>query len=574
MRVFLVPLLTLALVAPSAAAPSPTLDDAIAAIRAYAPQAMAQQGTPGLSVAITDRTHTLAIITLGYANLESHAPVTPSTRFAIGSITKSMTAIALLEMRDEGRVDLDAHVTRYLPWFSIHGGASILVHELLSHTAGVPDDYSVSPGYLYSVQALRAAHTLFTPGTSWSYSNDGFATVGAIVSALDHRPWSDSLQERVLNPLGMTDTAPVFTPETLESAATGYEFRDFDRPAPPHPDLVPSRVMDFVDPAGSVLSTPGDMARYLRFYLNLGVTASGRRLLSADSFRRMTHPDVYRNGTAAGSPTVTLPEAPQFYRNYGFGLATFESDPEFRGDTVVGHTGGVSGYTACMQADLTRGFGVVAMANLVEAPLHPCAIVLYAMRVLLAQSRGEPLPAPPPAPDVTAVANATEYDGTYTPVTGRPFTVTGVPGRAVLVDGGVSYALYPRAPDLFWTPDPRFPLFLLRFGRNASHQVVEATYGGQWFGNERYFGPRTWRYPARWNALVGRYENTFWGSPNVTRVIVVKGVLTFDGLEPLVPRSDGSFAAGPDVVRFDAVAAGKAQRMTIDDIRLYRVDLP
>ena len=574
MRTLLASLLTLALVAPSPSPPRPTIADALAAIRAYAPQAMAQQGTPGLSVAITDRTHTLAIITLGYANAESRTPVTPQTRFAIGSITKSMTAIALLELRDEHRVDLDAPITRYLPWFSIHGGQSIEVHEVLSHTAGLPDDYSVTPSYMYGVYALRAAHTLFTPGTAWSYSNDGYASVGAIVAALDHRTWSDSLQARVLDPLGMTDTAAYFTPETLESAATGYEFRDFDRPAPLHPALVPSRVMDFVDPAGSVLSTPEDMARYVRFYLDLGVTANRRRLLTMDSFKHMTQPDVYRNGRIAGSPVTMLGEAPQFYRQYGFGLSTFGNDPEFGGDTVIGHTGGISGYTACMQADITRGFGVIAMANLVEEPLHPCAIVLYAMRVLRAQSLGRALPPPPEAPDPAAVLNATDYSGTYTPRSGRPFTVTGVPGRAVLVDNGVSYVLYPRGADLFWTEDPRFPLFLLHFGRNAGRQVVEATYGGEWFGNERYFGPRSWPYPQRWNALVGRYENDFWGSPSVTRVVVVKGALTFDGLEPLVARGDSSFAAGPDVVRFDAVAGGKAQRMTIDDIRLYRVDLP
>lgn len=537
---------------------------------------MEEQGTPGLSVAITDRAHTLAIITLGMANREARTPVTPRTRFAIGSLTKAMTSIALLELRDAHRVSLRAPVQRYLPWFSIHSaGAPILVHELLSHTAGLPDDYSATLGYLYSVYALHSAHTLFTPGTDWSYSNDGYATVGEIVAALDHRRWSESLQARVLDPLGMSHTSPVFTPETLESAATGYEFRDDDRPAPLHPALVPSRVIDFVDPAGSVLSTPGDMARYMRFYLNRGVTDGGRRLISHASFERLTHPDVYRNGRPAGSSVTVLDEAPQFYRQYGFGLAVFGKDPQYGGDHVIGHTGGISGYTACFQADITRGFGVIGMANLVEEPLHPCAIVVYAMRVLRAQSLGRPLPAPPPPPPNPAdVSNGQAYSGTYTPVSGRAFSVIGVPGRATLTDGGRSYALYPRGADLFWTPDPRFALFLLHFGRNASGNVDEMTYGGTWFGNQRYFGPRTWRYPGVWNRYVGRYENDFWGSPDVTRVIVVKGALTLDGLQRLVPRSNGSFAAGTSTVRFGAIAGGQAQRMTIDDIRLYRVDLP
>ena len=582
MRRALVSLLAIALVAPSPAPQSPsppTLDEAIAAIRAYAPEAMAEQGAPGLSVAITDRTHTIAVITLGYANVESRSPVTPQTRFAIGSITKSMTALSLMELSDEHRVDLDADVRRYLPWFSIRSdGQPILVHELLSHTAGLPDDYSASLGYLDSVYLLRDAHTLFVPGTSWSYSNDGFATVGAIVAALDGRPWSASLQARVLDPLGMADTSPVFTPTVLASAATGYEFRDADRPASLHPALVPSRAMDFVNPAGSVLSTPEDMARYIRFYLNVehrGVTSSGRRLLSVASFDRMTEPDVYRNGLYAGSRTPVLAEAPQFYRQYGFGLSVFGNDPSGGGDTVIGHTGGVSGYTACMQANLTRGFGVIAMANLVEAPLHPCAIVLYAMRVLRAQATGAALPSPPPPPADPALApNGADYGGTYTARDGSTFTIAGVPGRVVMVDAGQTYTLYPRGPDLFWSADPKYPLFLVRFGRNASRHVVEALYGGTWFGNERYFGPRAWTYPAAWNAYVGRYETSFWGSPSVERVVVVKGTLTLDGLAPLTPRGSGVFALGADTVRFDHLAGREMQRMRIDDIDMYRVDLP
>jgi D-alanyl-D-alanine carboxypeptidase len=572
-RLFVIPL-AIALIAPSPAPPAthPTVADALAAIRAFAPRAMEEQGTPGLSVAITDRTHALAIVTLGYANVDTRAPVTPQTRFAIGSITKSMTALALLQLHDEHRVDLDADVRRYLPWFSIHsGGTPILVHELLSHTAGLPDDYSATLGYTYSVAALRAAHTLFTPGTSWSYANDGYATVGALVSALDRRPWAASLEARVFDPIGMRDSFAVFTPQTMETAATGYEFRDADRPAPLHPALVASRPFDFVDPAGSVLSTPADMARYLRLYLDGGVTADGKRLISRASFAAMTSPDRYRDGTPAGSGTVMLPEAPQYYRKYGYGLAVFDEG----GDRLIGHTGGISGYTACMQANLTRGFGVVAMANLVEAPLHPCAIVLYAMRVLRAQQLGQAIPQPPPPPDLARVANGAAYSGTYKTASGSlAFAVSGGNGRVSMLDRGTTYALYPRGPDFFWSSDPHYPLFLFHFGRNARGRVDQVTYGSEWFGNQWYAGPRSWRYPQRWNAYVGRYESSVWGSPEITRVLVVNGVLTLDGLQPLTPRTDGSFAAGTDVVRFDTMAAGKTQRMILDDIRLYRVELP
>jgi len=144
----------------------PTLDDAIAAIESYAPAAMTNQGTPGLSIAITDRNATIRIVTLGYADVAAKTPVTPQSRFAIGSITKSMTALALMQLYDARALALDGPVRAYLPWFSIDsGGKPILVHQLLSHTAGIPDDYSLENGYLYDLTALRGANVLFEPGT-------------------------------------------------------------------------------------------------------------------------------------------------------------------------------------------------------------------------------------------------------------------------------------------------------------------------------------------------------------------------------------------------------------------------
>ncbi|MFZ0683214.1 MAG: serine hydrolase [Candidatus Cybelea sp.] len=549
----------------------PTLSDALDAIAAYAPRAMQEQGTPGLSVAITDRNATLRIITLGDANRDAQTPVTPQTRFPIGSITKSMTALALLELYDGGRLNLNAPVREYLPWFAIHAlGGPILVHELLSHTAGTPDDFSTEVGYTYDVLALRAAKTLFAAGTSWSYSNDGYATAGAILAQLDGRSWADAVRARVLQPLGMNASSDVFTPEGMASAAIGYQFRDNDRPPSQQPPLVASPALDFVSPAGSVLSTPEDMAKYMRFYLNEGRTSDGRQLISATAFAAMTRPDRFKNGEPAGSSRAVLSEAPSFYRQYGYGLSIFNDG----GDHLVGHTGGISGYTACMQVNLTRGFGAIAFANLVEAPLHPCAIVLYAMRVLRAQSLGEPLPSPPPARDPARVSRASEYAGTYKGTDGSSLRVVVGGDRLYLVNATKRIELYPRGGDLFWADDPEFAIFLLVFRRDRDGNVVEIDDGPRWYAGERYRGPRTFAYPPSWNALVGRYENTYLGQPAITRVVIVKNRLTLDGTDPLMPLSDGTFALGDSLVRFDAYAGNQPQRLSIDALRLYRVELP
>jgi CubicO group peptidase (beta-lactamase class C family) len=165
----------IALIAPSSrAADEPTTDDAIAAIQAFGQRALTEQGAPGMSVTITDRTHTLRVLTFGYSNADAKTMVTPQTRFVVYSITKSFVALALLRQHDAGRLDLQAPVQRYLPWFSINsGGKPILIHQLLSHTSGLPTSYGPDGG-TFGVAELRHTHVLFPPGTSWSYANAGY----------------------------------------------------------------------------------------------------------------------------------------------------------------------------------------------------------------------------------------------------------------------------------------------------------------------------------------------------------------------------------------------------------------
>ncbi len=558
----------------AAAAATPSMDDALRQIETYATQALQEQGAPGMSVAITDRTHTLRILTLGYANLEAKVPVTASTRFPIGSITKGMTALALMELHDAGRFDPSRPVRAYLPWFSIgSSGKTIFAHQLLSHTAGIPDDYSLSPGYMYSVAALRGAHTIFAPGTSWSYSNDGLATAGAILSTLDAKPWAQSLQMRVFDALGMSRSSPIFTPETLADAADGYVFEDSNVLTPPSPRLIASMPGDFVDPAGSVISTPEDMAKYMRVILNGGVNDAGTRILSPASYALWTTADS-TNGKLAGQVEPELAEAPHLYEHYAFGLAVHTEN----GDAMVGHTGGIAGYSACMESDVTRGFGVIAMSNLVEAPLHPCAIVLYAIAVLQAQSASQPLPAIP-APlgnylQRTTVIDAADYAGTYTAPDGTALTVAANGSTIALKSAAVSRPLYPRGGDTFYVDDPRFAAFGLSFLRNKAGKIDRVVSGGQWFAGVAYTGPRTFSYPRSWDLLTGRYESLgVWGVAAASRVFVLNGRLLVDGA-PLTPQSDGTFKLGTSTVRFDTLAAGKMQRLKLDDFNLYRIDLP
>lgn len=558
-------------VAPFASAPASargsTLADAIAAIQAYGPRALSEQGAPGMSVAITDRTGTIKILTYGYSNAEAKAPVTTATRFLVYSITKSFTSLALLQQYDAGRLDLQAPVQRYLPWFSVNsGGKPILVHQLLSHTSGLPTFYGPAGG-TFGVAELRRTHVLFPPGTSWSYANLGFYTLGDILAALTHVPWQDAVTASVLTPLGMTDTAAFVTPASFDVTAYGYTFRDYDQAIPPKnvPLLVSSFNSSYIDPAGSIVSSPEDMARYMRFYLNGGKTASGLQLIAPKTFDMMTTPDRYTDGQPAGAKRDQLPEWPNFYSRYGLGIAVQDDG----GDRLIGHTGGGGGYTACMQMNLTRGFGVIAMSNLSEEPLHPCAIVRYAMSVLRAQNLGEALPAEPsPPPDPADVANAGDYAGTFTS-SSSTLTIVADGNHLSLVDGGKAYAMVRSSDDSFWTEDPALRTFYLAFGRNSAKAVDELDYGPIVYFGSRYTGPRTFSHPASYDAFIGRFE----GDGDVERIFLVEGKLTLNGT-PLVARRDGSFAAGNQILRFDTLAAQQMQRVWINDAPLYRVDLP
>jgi CubicO group peptidase (beta-lactamase class C family) len=427
---------------------------------------------------------------------------------------------------------------------------------------------------MFSVAALRDAHTLFAPGSRWSYSNDGFSTAGAILAALDGRTWEQSVQSRVFDRLGMSHTSAVFSAQTLADAASGYEFGDMNVLTPPQPRLLPIYPGEFVDPAGTVISTPEDMARYMRFLIDGGVNDRGERVVSSQSYALMTTPDDM-DGKPAGPAAPELAEAPLLFQHYGFGLGLHDEN----GENYVAHTGGIGGYTACMETNVTRGYGVIAMSNLVEAPLHPCAIVLYAMQVLHAQALGEPIPAPPATPhgtylQQTHLENADRLAGTYTNGDGGPpITITSDGSSLALAGAGGPVPLYARGGDTFWVDDPRFAIYGLTFvpGKNGAIEVFS---GSQWFYNSNYTGPKIFSQPKDLALYAGRYEGEqLWGVSPASRVFALKGKLTVDGA-PLLPQKDGTFKLGSSLVRFDTLAGGAMQRMWIDGLPMYRIDLP
>lgn len=545
--------------APAAGVAAARYQAAVARIAADAPEAMRRQHAPGMVLGLTDRNGTIAVLSFGFANVEKQEPVTAQTRFGIGSITKSMTAIALLQARDRGAFDPHAAVTHYLPWFSVRTRwRPITPHDLLTHTSGLPDG-GIGVGAPYDVLALRDVPTLFAPGTRWSYSNVGYETLGEILAAVDHRPWSDDVRAGVLTRLGMSSTFTDWTFGTLAVSATGYLPRRDDRiPDPRAWDLAQVPITEFTDAAGSVLSTAGDMATYARMILRGGIADGGARMLSTSSYALLT-----TAATKAGGAGI-----PGLYQRYAYGLAVSRLD----GDRVVGHTGGTGPYTACMEADLSQGFAAVALTNVGYVADRPCTIVEDALRVLRAAHHGAAFPKFPAATDPAQVKNARAFAGTYRGANGAVLTVVAPRrDRLVLVANGMQHSLLPVGGGIFWTDVPRLQLSGVRFVPDrAAHRATALVAGGRWYQTAAYRGPAAPRAPAAWRAYLGHYR-----SPGAhpydaaLRVQLVHGALVLDDGTPLAPLADGSFqigspASGAGRVRFDAIVGGQAQRATLD----------
>jgi CubicO group peptidase (beta-lactamase class C family) len=250
---------------------------------------------------------------VGYADLNAKTPMTPETIFWIASMTKPMTGTALMMLVDEGKVNVDDPVEKYLPEFKGQMVIAykdddvtllkrprhpILVREILSHTSGLPmfspieaaaaDKYRLRD----SVRSYAASGLLFEPGSAYHYSNEGTNTCGRIIEVVTGQDYADFMDERLFRPLGMEDTT--FWPDEDQLARmakayypTGAEFRLAEMKISQFTYPINDRQCRHAFPAGGLLSTAADCAKFCQMILNGGVF-EGRRYISASSIRQMT----------------------------------------------------------------------------------------------------------------------------------------------------------------------------------------------------------------------------------------------------------------------------------------------
>ena len=301
----------------------PTGDELAARMDAYLAANFPRAGAPGLAVAVVDAGGVRYLRTFGDCP-DADAP------FVVGSLSKSFTAVAVMQLVEQGAVDLDAPASRYAPGYDVPD--EVTVRSLLNQTSGF--------GYDESLADAQVGDTFGT----FSYANANYDLLGRVVEGASGEDYARYLDEHVLEPLGMAST----TADPARAEALGM--------VPGHRDWFGLPVADgfrhaqgdgaWGGPAsGYVASSVRDMASYLRMYLNGGMGGDGARVLSADSVRRMF------------LDRVPDPEGDTYY---GMGWTSFSWDD---GELVLSHDGQVENYTASMCLLPERGIGIVALSD-------------------------------------------------------------------------------------------------------------------------------------------------------------------------------------------------------------------
>ena len=513
---------------------------------------------PGMAVALTDRQRTLAVLTSGYAELAAKTPVVPEHLFQIGSISKGFTAIALLQEREAGRLDLEAPVTAYLPWFEVRSRfAPITIHHLLSHSSGIVQGTDYTAEALHEVWSLRETETGFPPGEGYLYSNAGFKALGLVLEAVAGKPWWEVVRERILEPLEMTSTDPITTHDTRRRLAVGYWPPYDDRPWHTSHGWVEATWVESGTADGTICSPVGELAAYARLLLNDGAGAAGP-VISPESFALMT-----QRATPA-------PDEGAFY---GYGVRWLDES----GLLLLGHSGSTLGYCGWVLTDPQAGIGAAVLAN---AYVERLSVVRYAVSAMRAAVLGEEVP-PPSEPDSPArVRNAEEFVGEYRSPRRRMSIVAEGEGLALELEAG-RVPFERRSDDDFVVPNPAFELFPLRFVREGD-SVVAATHGPDHYVRDGE--PVDVPSPVEWDAFVGHWRSHDPWFSNF-RVFVRSGRLVLAGSTAddegdweLTALPDGSFRVGdersPDRVVFDTVIDRRATRAVFDAAPFYRTFTP
>ncbi len=310
----------------SAAAQADKVDD-------YVKAQMERQHIPGVSLVVIKDDKIIKSVGYGLANVELNVPATPDTVYKIGSVSKQFIATGIMLLVQDGKINLDDPVSKFLEG-TPDTWKPITVRHLLTHTSGIVRE---APGFdplkvQNDADVIKTAFPLplrFTPGEKYEYCNVGYFTLAEIISKVGGKPWGDFLKERVFEPLGMNATRTTNMTELVPNRANGYVWRNGK--------LQNASIYFAVRPSGAFLSTVVDLAKW-DAALNAG------KILTPSTLEQMWTPVKLSNGTT--SP-------------YGFGWQL----EAIRDHKQVHHGGSLPGFRAQLARFVDQKLTIAVLTN-------------------------------------------------------------------------------------------------------------------------------------------------------------------------------------------------------------------
>src|SRR4051794_37276209 len=307
-----------------------------------------KHGVPGASLAVLDDGDVVTAAS-GVLSMATGVDATTDSLFQIGSITKLWTATVVMQLVDEGRIDLDAPVRTYLPAFTVADpeiSATVTVRHLLTHTSGIDGDHFQDTGrgddvlerYVESCVQLAQVHPL---GATMSYCNAGFGVLGRVLEKVTGKVWDEVLRDELVLPLGLTRTM------TLPEDALRYRVACGHVGTPGELRLTPQwGIPRSSGPAGLILATAEDVVRFAKAFLDGGRAADGTQWLQPDSVAAMREPQV------------EVPDRFTLGRHWGVGWIHYDY-----GAGVFGHDGTTLGQNAYLRIVPGRNVAVAILTN-------------------------------------------------------------------------------------------------------------------------------------------------------------------------------------------------------------------
>ena len=426
---------------PATATATATAQDysaALAAIEQALDTKRKELGIPGISIAIVKDDRIIYLKGLGEKDIEKKLPVTPDTRFAIGSASKAFTGMLAVMGADDGKLSLDDSPKKFLPYFTLRdpeAAAKITIRDLLAHRSGLNrTDLAMVTGMLNREELIRVAG-LAKPtarlGEKFQYQNIMYTAAGEAVAKAENSTWDKLIATRIFKPLGMnnSDTSAAAM-QKARDYSLGYDYT----PSTKVTRRLPQREIGAVGPAGSINSSARDMAQWVRLMLNNG-TYNGKRIVSEKGFD-----ELVRKQMTIGGPV-------------SYGLGWFLR--EWNGHKVVEHGGNIDGFNSQVAFMPDQKLGFVLLTNVTGSSLGA-----FAMSTIWKNIVGDPKSAAAnnsvPAGDPKIEVGSYKIDGV--PVTFEVtmkddklmLTVPGQPSYPMQNIGGRRYKLAEPAPPGFF----------------------------------------------------------------------------------------------------------------------------